>query len=347
MFKKIVAFVTCVFLLAGLAGCAKKNDSLDVDSADIPSKTVSSEPEEVSFKNPLTGLPDLSEDKYTDRPVAIMVNNISIAQPVQTGLAKADIVYETEVEGGITRLLAVFQDVSKVERIGTVRSARYPYIDLALGHNAVYVHHGQDPIYAAPHLKDVADYTVGTNNSGIRVKNGLASEHTLYASGDKLWADIVNKGWNTKSSNPVMWQEFAEESAPVSLPNAAASVTVPFSQSYKTTFNYDAALGKYIRSFNGTVRKDYISGETENFKNVFVLMTTIRDYPDGYHRRVFLDGGDGYYCTNGTYTPIKWSKGNATSGFVFTNADGTPLKVNAGNSWVCIANIYTSNQTFS
>lgn len=73
-----------------------------------------------------------------------MINNISTAQPVQTGLNKADIIYETEVEGGITRLMAVFQDITTAEKIGTIRSARYPYVDLAMGHNAIFIHCGQD-----------------------------------------------------------------------------------------------------------------------------------------------------------------------------------------------------------
>ena len=117
---------------------------------------------------------------------------------------------------------------------------------------------------------------------------------------------------------------------------------MPFSASYKTTMNYDAATGTYIRSFNGTVRKDYTSGNTENFKNVFVLLTTIRNYPDGKHRQVFLTSGSGYYFVNGTYTQINWSKGNASDSIKFTNTDGTPLTVNAGNSWVCIADMNTS-----
>lgn len=346
MLKKVLSIIVCICLLSVAAGCKKKTDTLSVDSGDIPSAPVESQEQVVYSVNPLTGIAELSEDKATDRPVAIMVNNISTAQGVQTGLTKADIVYETEVEGGITRLLAVYQDITKAERIGSVRSARYAYIDLAMGHNAIYVHHGQDPIYAAPHLKDTDNYTLSTSNGGARISNGLSSEHTLYAYGDKLWKNIISSGWKTKNSSVTNWQNFAAETAPVTLPNAATSVSVPFSASYKTTFNYDAATGKYTRLFNGTVRKDYISGETENFKNVFVLMTSISNYADGKHRKIALSSGTGYYCVNGTYTQINWSKGSASSGFVFTNTDGTPLTVNPGNSWVCLANTYTTQPTF-
>ena len=53
------------------------------------------------------------------RPVAIMINNIEEATPQQCGTSQADILYEAVVEGGITRLMAVFQDTSKIERVGS------------------------------------------------------------------------------------------------------------------------------------------------------------------------------------------------------------------------------------
>lgn len=343
MSKKLLCVFIC--LLAVLTvGCSKKPESLSVDREEDPpvSSDVSSVVEPVFALNPLTGVTDLDPEMEGKRPVAVTINNISVAQPVQTGIGNADVVYETEVEGGITRLVAVFQDTTKIDKIGTVRSARYAFIDLAMGHNAIYVHHGQDGTYAQPHLKDVARFVVSENAGGARIKNGLAREHTLYAYGDNLWSAIKNAGIKTENTKNGTWQTFADEETVITLANTATSVTVPFSGSYKTAFKYDAATGKYIRYFNSTERKDYVTGQSEYFKNVFVLMTYISNYSDGYHRNVSLSSGDGYYFVNGTYTPIKWSKGAASNGFKFTNADGTPLTVNAGNSWVCIANKSTS-----
>lgn len=342
MSKKAVVLLMCLIMCL-LAGCGKQTDRLSIDKGD---ETVTSSAAKEEVKNPLTGLEDISADKIKDRPVAIMVNNISTAQPVQTGLTKADIVYETEVEGGITRLMAVFQDVTAAEKIGSIRSARYPYVDLAMGHNAIYIHCGQDNTYCAPHLKDIDDIDLMSKNYGVRIKNGLASEHTLYAYGEKLWSSIKEDGHKTAASSTESWVKFADSQNPVTFENAANSVSVPFSASYKTVFKYDSAAGVYTRYFGNTVRKDYFTKETENFKNVFVLLTTIRNYPDNKHREVLLDSGDGYYCVNGTYTAIKWSKGAASNGFKFTAADGSELTVNPGNSWVCIANSSTSAPTF-
>jgi len=339
MFKRIGLIMLCL-CLALAVGCKKNN--LDVEKVD--SEPVVSEvpvPENTNV-NPLTGLSGLDKEAINNRPVAITINNIKIAQPVQTGLNQADIIYETEVEGGITRLLAVFQDVSKVKKIGTVRSARYVFVDLAMGHNAIYIHHGRDYFHIWYHINDVDRMELSTSNGGVRVSNGLATEHTLYAYGDKLAQNIAKKNFKIKNDKVTKWQNFASESETIKHDKTANSVTVPFTSNVKSTFTYDAETGRYTRSFNDTVRKDYSTGESVTVKNVFVLNTTIRNYhctgDDVYqHREVLLQSGNGYYFVNGTYTPIKWSKGADKDSLKLTNTDGTPLEVNAGNSWVCFA----------
>lgn len=333
MFKRLFCLLLCLTFLLGV-GCSKKGADLSVDSADEYVSSVPAEPEYAV--NNLTGVKDLDIDAQNNRPVAIMINNIEIAQKVQTGLNKADIVYETEVEGSITRLLAVYKDVSSVEKIGTVRSARYPYIDLAMGHNAIYVHHGQDPNYAKAHLKDCDSYALSEGNSGVRLSNGLKTEHTLYGYGDKLWNNLGKK-FKTQTDNISNWQNFAEEGNIVGFTDTAINVTLPLTKINKSVFKYDSEKGKYIRFMGSTQRNDYVTGEPHYIKNVFLLNTTITDYPDGYHRKVALTSGTGYYFVNGTYTKINWSKGNASSPMKFTNLDGTPLTVAQGNSWVCIA----------
>ena len=61
----------------------------------------------------------------------------------QSGILYAEIVYEAQVEAGITRLMGVFQDVDEVEKIGSIRSARHYYVDFAHDNDALYVHFGQ------------------------------------------------------------------------------------------------------------------------------------------------------------------------------------------------------------
>lgn len=342
MSKKIIALLLCMSLCL-LVACSKNTERLSVDAGDEPNL---SDVLPVTYKNPLTGISGMAGDKADDRPIAIMINNISTAQRVQAGLSKADIVYETEVEGGITRLLALYQDVTAAEKIGTIRSARYAYVDLAMGHNAIYLHHGQDDRYCGPHLKDVDDINIAENNYAKRIKNGLSSEHTLYTEGEILWDGLKADKVNTERDSSASWVDFADEEESLTFSTAANTVTVPFSASYKTVMKYDAASGKYTRYFGSTERKDYFTGDSTTVKNVFVLLTSIGSYSDGYHKNIALTSGNGYYCVNGTYTPIKWSKGAARNGFTFTNPDGSKLSVNAGNSWVCIADAGRSAPIF-
>ncbi len=340
MLKKLISLSLCLLMILPFAGCDKKEESLSVDTNP---ETSSKAPEPEYFINPLTGVKNLDEEAALKRPVAIMVNNLATAQNVQTGLNKADVIYETEVEGGITRLIALYKDFENAGQIGTVRSARYVYIDLAAGHDAIYAYHGRDEVYAGPHMNAVDNVVLGTDNGGKRISNGLASEHTLYAFSDKFWENIEKTKIKTtldKEASP--WLNFSDEKTPVKLDYTATRVSIPFSTSYKTTFQYDEASGRYTRFFRDTERKDYVTGESITVKNVFVLNTTISYYSNNKHRNIDLTSGDGYYFVNGTYTKIKWSKGSASNSFVFTNEDGTPLTVNAGNSWVCIADKNTS-----
>lgn len=336
MLKRIFVFLLCLALCFAV-GCGKEEPKLDVEEGDKIEEEIYDENDVVV--NPLTGITNLNPYRRNSRPVAVMINNISIAQPVQTGLNQADVIYETEVEGGITRLLAVYQDISKVSQLGTVRSARNVYLDLAMGHNALYIHHGEDHYHVKPRFNATNHLTLGTNTGGARVQNGLASEHTLYAYGDKLWKAITDKKLDENGKKGV-FIKFAAETEKVTFEGAGASVKVPFSGSYVTNFKYNEATGKYTRFYGETERKDYVTKESIEVKNIFVLKTKIGTFAnctDGYkHQDVSLEGGDGFYLVNGTSVPIKWTKGAAENAFKFTLEDGTELAANAGNSWVCL-----------
>lgn len=106
------------------------------------------------------------------RPIAIMINNHRTAQPLQTGLNDAYLVYEIVVEGGITRMLAVFKDADTA-RIGTIRSSRHYFLDYALENDAIYVHYGWSPQAE----EDI--YNLGINNV-----NGMVD-------GNPFWRDTT------------------------------------------------------------------------------------------------------------------------------------------------------------
>ena len=345
MKKAVSLFLVVVFCALAFVGCGKDTfKEYEQDDNSSVSSVVSLAP--TYAVNPLTGVENLSPDKLNTRPVAVMVNNLTTAQKVQTGLDSADIIYETYVEAGITRLLAVFKDVSKVGQIGTIRSARYSYVDLANGHDAIYIHHGIDKTYCLPYANKVSDrIEVSSKAHCFREKNGLASEHTLYSTGEMLIKAISDTKRRTtvKESYNSSWQSFNDPDAPVSPANkladgsAVKTVTVPMSGSYTTQFVFDENTKEYIRTKKGAAYKDYKTGSNVSVKNVFVLFTDVTMFPDNYHVKEHLNGGSGYYISEGGYEEITWKKGGTNDKMVFTKADGSVLKVNAGQSWVFIA----------
>ena len=208
MKKRALAFLLAVWMTLALAGCGKKPDPVpdpepeektDVSPNPNPEPEPEPEPYVPAGVNPLTGLP--MEPEYEDlRPAAIMLNNLKAAQP-QLGISQADIIYEVPVEGGITRMLCLYQTVEGIETLGSVRSARPYFVELALGHDAIYIHAGgSQEAYAnlrswkVDHMDGVRggeDAKIFWRDPERRKNNGY--EHSLITSGEKI-LDYLAKG---------------------------------------------------------------------------------------------------------------------------------------------------------
>lgn len=333
MKRKILCFIFISFLLFSLCSCKGEKAPEDLGGS------VASQ--EQTVKNPFTG-EEISKEKEFVRPVAVVINNLNSAQRVQTGVAGADIVYETQVEGGITRLLALYKDINKAGQFGSIRSARVVFASLAMSHGAIFVHHGIDPNYAADYVRknNITDFDTNKkpfSSFAFRKNNGMNSEHTVYTS-----PELLTEGFNktdivlTDNLN-TPWCAFAEETrAPQN--GTANEISVKFSASYISKFIYDSKTGLYTKNSVKVDNKDYITGLPYTFKNVFILKTDISFYPDGSHRKIALNGGEGYYCSAGGYEKIVWQKSEGAP-IKFFSPVGKELKVNVGKSWVCITDL--------
>ncbi len=342
MLKKIIAITMCLLMVLSLSACKKnKGEESNLSTGDVSNETAS----ENKNINPLTGL-SMDESLYYNTPVAVVLENSKTVQANQTGHNRFDILYETIVEGGITRMLGITKNVEALGQVGNLRSAREVFLELAQGHSANLIHWGYDHFHFQS-LKNKLDVkTIDLNSNAkyrFREQNGLSSEHTGYSTGESLAAAVAELGLPQTVEN-AKWISFNPENASKTPAGTATTVSVPFSGSYVTGFNYNAETGMYTKNNNGTVWTDWKTGETAEFKNVFVLLTTIAphncsDYngDDKNHVKVSLDTGKGYYISNGGYEEITWKKGWSTgTRFVFTRADGTELSANAGKSYVCI-----------
>ncbi|MEA4890484.1 MAG: DUF3048 domain-containing protein [Clostridiaceae bacterium] len=290
--------------------------------------------------NPLTGEPLLRPESAGQRPVAVMINNIKKALP-QIGVSQADLIYEMEVEGGITRLMAVFADVAAIPELGSIRSARHNYIDYAGGLDAVLVHIGAS--YAAVEQfasQDATHIELGNypaaywRDAAWQKERG--KEHSVKTSGEKLtalWADGSFRTTLRDGQKPAFRFNGDFQAAAGSDAN---QITVPYSNYVTATFTYNAERRQYAKGEFGAAQIDQATGEPLRFTNVFLLQTTISSYEGTILRNADLSGGQGFYLSGGRYQPITWRKGAAADPFVFTRADGSELTVNTGKSYIGI-----------
>lgn len=313
--------------------------------APATSATPTPDPGPTLYQNPLTGVKELEESQRNLRPVAIMINNISVAQRVQCGLNQADMIYECLVEGGISRLMAVYYNIEAAGQIGSIRSARYTYVQLARGLGAAYVHCGQDNVYTKPYMKELGmdNFNLITHSAaGFREENGLAYEHRLFTNGQLLAQELA------KEEIPLTKEEitpnaFSFATTPQTFGAVCNQVSYTMSSSYKTTFVYNPQTKKYTRCPMGEVHKDNKTQEETVTDNLFILYAKSPMFDDNYHLRTILSQGEGIYVSQGTYTPITWEKGEADDPLRFYNQDGTQLLVNPGKSWIAFPP--TSNQS--
>lgn len=343
--KRLIALVLSVLMVLCLfTGCGK--DEKDPNAPSVNGKGLNEHDVAEDPINPLTGEP-VSEDISANRPYCVMINNHPEARP-SVGLSKASIIYEALAEGGITRMMAVFNDVDGIT-IGTIRSSRPYYISAAQAYDAIYVHAGgSEQAYSdikslgINNIDGVRGSRSGEASSYYRDKTRLSMgknlEHTLFADGAKLAAFAANN-YDLKHASgydTTYGLHFAAD-AVSQCTTAAADFTVYYS-GYRTNFKYNAEKKCYNAYISG---EEYIDG-TDNtsidLANVIVLNIPTKTI-DNYGRQAMeLTGsGSGYFFTGGKYVEINWTRADRADNFHYTLKNGTPLNLSVGKTFISIA----------
>lgn len=277
------------------------------------------------------------------RPVAVMINNLSAARPVQSGVMDAYIVYEIIVEGGITRYMAVYKD-KDTAKIGTVRSSRDYYLDYALENDAIYVHFGWSPQAQELIGKLGVNNINGLYDDAFWRDNpmNLAYEHTAYTSMDKIMKAAKNKGYRLTSEKDLLLNYSADE---VSIENEESSlkadnVSIRYSNVVTTSYKYNPTDKLYYRSVNGSVQKDYVTKKQYTTKNIIISYVDNGNISNDNKGRQELNNigtGKGYYITDGYSIPITWTKTSRNEQTVYKKLNGEEITVNDGNTFIQIA----------
>ena len=350
------ALLLAGLLLIPLAACGKK-DPGSASSAPGSASGSAKEPDVSAFVpvepepysgpvNPLTGEP-AEEGLAAQRPFAVMLNNLRKALP-QVGVSKADVIYEIVAEGGITRMMAVFQDLEGVGDMGSIRSARDYYVSIAKGHDAIYIHAGGSPQaydafddWKVTHI-DFVNGPYGNmcwRDPDRRKNAGL--EHSLFTSGEKVLEQLPSRfRLDHEEGFSVGWT-FEKASTP-GVP--VRSITVPFSR-YKTGyFSYDAEKKQYFisQSLDGSDPIEYVdgqAGEAVGVSNVLVLFTDVGAVKGDDKGRMSVrttGEGNGLLFRDGTLYEITWQREKRTDCYSFQNGSGQPVPLAVGTSYINI-----------
>lgn len=301
-------------------------------SIDIPTST--HDLEEGMAERLLDGIIVPQEDASL-LPRAVMIENHVDARPI-SGINEASLVIEAPVEGGITRLMAIFDAKAEVDEIGPIRSARPYYVEWARGINAIYAHVGGSPealnriggLIGFRNLDEMAGETYFWR-SRYRY-----APHNVYTSSENLNRVQKDREWESESFTPWTYSPESDDFTP----GTVTEITVPYKGSYKVRWVYEPETNSYARYLAGSRDKDK-QGAGISAKNILVISTDQKVLDEKGRLYIKTTGeGRGWYFGGGEVIDILWSR-ESNDFYKITTADGRDVAFYRGNTWIEIASL--------
>lgn len=342
--KIIIAVVAVVAVIAVAIGVyfGLSNKKTDEQESQ-PASEVSTQKAQI-VKNPLTGEEGYNEKAVGKRPVAVVVENSSAARP-QYNINTPDIIVEGEVEGGETRMLWFYSDMTALpERVGPTRSARPSFVEFSRFFDSVYIHfggsHSRDGYVGGYEIIDKynVDHIDGIKSGAyFKRTTDKKSPHNAVLLGDKVVEAIEKKKYRKEIKEKDFSKlSFYDSLTPVSS-TPCNNITVKLSsRTNKHTLKYDSEKGVYT---NAADYKTPVS-----FKNVIVLFAEStyidkENYKGSGKAETYLNykltSGKGQLASAGTIVDFNWSVNDGV--LKFTDVNGNDLKLNPGKSWIALA----------
>jgi hypothetical protein len=251
-------------------------------------------------------------------------------------------VFEEMVEGGLTRLLAVYQSQDP-DDVGPVRSARSTDLFiLAERGKPLFAWSGANPTFAAAvEAADLLDVGVGAVPDAYRRDPNRPAPYNLYAAPEQLRAAVA--GDDAASVPPQPLFTYRDEGAPLSGPGVEPATTFRSTGtgglSTRIAWEWDAASGTWLRSQDGTAHVDS-DGRRISVANMIVRFTPYRD--SGVRDSVgavvpeadAVGEGDAWLLSGGQLQRGRWSKPSADAPTTYVDGDGSPLRLAPGQTWV-------------
>ncbi len=258
------------------------------------------------------------------QPVCVIINNIGAARP-QSGLQQASVVYEFLVEGGITRLMAVFDTPHQEDYIiGPIRSLRPYFAHQAVEHGGIIAHGG----YSTPTTEAI---------QGLGIKHIVSSQYLWRDSSRKAPHNLythIEKIMRAAGGDADIQRETITVKEPSVDSEKGLEIEINYSNYNKTTYTYHEESQSYLRFIDGNAHRDRETGEQYRATRVIIRKTSHRGVPGTQLLNIDMVGqGTGYVYEKGNKYPIKWEK-KAGGKTQFNYPDGTPVETRYGNTWI-------------
>jgi hypothetical protein len=331
------AVVVAVVLVAAVA-LAVRQQHLGISAAASPSGTVAgngSASGTAKAASPFTGEPVTSGR----RVLAVKIDNVTPARP-QTGLGAADIVYMEQVEGGLSRLMALYSSTLP-ERVGPVRSARESDVELLaqFGHPALAFSGANAATAAEVRESAVIDLEQSADPSAYTRSATRAAPHNLYADPRA----ILTRGGPPVSPAQDIGFRFGPLPAGLGTRTTRRTVRYPAAT---VSFHWSAAVKGWEVTLDG--RPDVVTDRSADGGRLAPATVVVQDVSvtsSGLHDTLgnatpythTVGSGKATVLRDGVAIPATWSRPTATSGTTFTAADGQVVPFAQGQVWVVFA----------
>jgi len=328
--RKALSGVVLIIIVAGAGLTAWLHFRNNADSA-VNTTTTTSTTTVSAPTAPLTGLPDPGGASLTRPALTVKIENTPEAMP-QWGVNQADVVYEEIVNGGITRLAAVFNS-QEPTKVGPVRSVRPTDTQVVWPLGGIFAFSGGAQ-YAIDSISTAPVKLIDESNAGaamFRDPNRQAP-HNLYGVASSLF-----KFGGTPTPPPKLFDYRTSTEKVVG--TKVAHFVVPFPSIYPVTWTWDATTSSWDRTLFGT---SDVTGTNvrESPKNVIVMWVNYVNGIGTMASYANLQGsGPASFFIDGKQVLGTWSRGSSQGDVLsYQTKSGQSIKFTPGQTWVELLN---------
>jgi hypothetical protein len=280
----------------------------------------------------------LSGREGVDGAILVVKIDDTVAARPQIGIDRADVVYIEQVEGGLTRLAAVFS--SEIPTlIGPIRSARISDIEiLAQYGRVVFAYSGAQskllPVIAAANLHN---YGAQRESPKIYTRDESRTAPTnMVLRADLLLGKVRSDGREIATSRSMGWN-FGD------LPNGGTAITEAKVNWPATSYEvkWSSAEKRWLIFNKGVANMSAAGGQ--HGATTF-LIQTVEILPSEYGDKLggitpyskTIGTGTGFVLRNGKYFPATWSRPDELSGTTWRALDGSEIPFARGQLWIAL-----------